>query len=235
MSLLLTRCFTYFGLLSTLDFILRYADELDIVAMDQFQRDFFLIRAAEYEPYVKSLGIGLVTQGDLTDPYYFDFISFAQYLTINRVISKNPPMVFEEQQAIDRGEDVPNEFVTKIVRRDSSLTNDRLVLEHSQRVGAAILNRLDEIFGDTPSSLPKFPSGSRPDAGMCNVESAWSPFVSTTIFCYVSPTSFSQCEYFRPSTRVTHSTRKCPGYDCPESLANKKTQPRCFFLYDTQI
>lgn len=45
-------------------------DELDCVGMDQFQRDFFIIRQAEYEPYVNQLGPGMVQQGDLTDPYY---------------------------------------------------------------------------------------------------------------------------------------------------------------------
>jgi hypothetical protein len=45
-------------------------DDLDCVAMDQFQRDFFLIRQAEYEPYVQELGVGFVKQGDLADPYY---------------------------------------------------------------------------------------------------------------------------------------------------------------------
>lgn len=45
-------------------------DDLDCVAMDQFQRDFFIIRQAEYEPYVQELGVGFVKQGDLADPYY---------------------------------------------------------------------------------------------------------------------------------------------------------------------
>ena len=40
-------------------------DNMDICAMDQFQRDFFLIRSTYYEDYVKSLG-GRVTQGQLT-------------------------------------------------------------------------------------------------------------------------------------------------------------------------
>ena len=54
-------------------------DEMDVVAMDQFQRDFFLIRSTYYEDYVSSLGgSGVVKQGDLTDPSYFDYISFAQ-------------------------------------------------------------------------------------------------------------------------------------------------------------
>lgn len=142
-----------------------HADELDIVAMDQFQRDFFLIRSAEYEPYVNDLGPGLVSQGDLTDPYYFDFISFAQYLTINRILTNDPPMVFEEQQAINKGDDVPNEFVKVIVRRDPSITNNSLLSEHNRRVGRKILDRLNETFGDSPSSLPAFSSASRPGAG----------------------------------------------------------------------
>lgn len=141
------------------------ADELDMVAMDQFQRDFFLIRSAEYEPYVNDLGPGLVSQGDLTDPYYFDFISFAQYLTINRILTNDPPLVFEEQQPIDKGDDVPNEFVKVIVRRDPSITNERLLTEHNRRVGRKILDRLNETFGDSPLSLAKFSSGSRPGAG----------------------------------------------------------------------
>ena len=155
-------------------------DEIDIVAMNQFQRDFFLIRSAEYEYYVKALGPGLVTQGDLADPYYFDFISFAQYLTINRILSSNPPSVFEEQQAIDKGDDQPNEFVTRVIRRDPSLTNDVLVSEHSRRVGKAILTRLDEIFGETDSSLPKIEPGSRPSVGKKKRE-AKGKFLSHTL------------------------------------------------------
>ena len=49
-------------------------DQIDCVAMDQFQRDFFFIRQAEYQPYIDQLGPGVVQQGMLTDPYYFDFI-----------------------------------------------------------------------------------------------------------------------------------------------------------------
>lgn len=140
-------------------------DELDVVPMDQFQRDFFLIRSAEYEPYVSELGPGLVSQGDLTDPYYFDFISFAQYLTINRILTNDPPVVFEEQQAINKGVDLPNEFVKVIVRRDPSLTNDILLREHGKRVGRIIVDRLNETFHDTPSSLSTIPKGSRPGNG----------------------------------------------------------------------
>jgi hypothetical protein len=136
---------------------------------DQFQRDFFLIRRSEYEPYITSLGPGMVQQGDLTDPYYFDFISFAQYEAINREISKDPPFVFEEQQAVDGPEDKPQTFVPVVIKRDSALTNDRLAPEHSRIVGSAILKRLDETFGATDSAVPNIPRGSRPDPGTKSV------------------------------------------------------------------
>jgi len=124
--------------------------------MDQFQRDFFLIRSAEYEAYTQQLGPGLVQQGDLTDPYYFDFISFAQYLTINRILSSNPPAVFTEQQAIDVGPDEPNVFEPRVIRRDPSLKINQLIADHRRRVGLSILNKLDEIFGgDAITALPK--------------------------------------------------------------------------------
>jgi len=73
-------------------------DELDCVAMDQFQRDFFLFRQSEYAFYTQHLGGqgGIVQQGMLQDPYYFDFISFAQYATIAREMSQNPQLLFEE-------------------------------------------------------------------------------------------------------------------------------------------
>ena len=133
-------------------------DELDVVAMDQFQRDFFLIRQAEYQPYVNLLGAGFVKQGDLTDPYYFDFISFAQYKAINREITMDPAFVFEEKQPVEVGEDEPQTFVNKVIRRDPALTNEMLPIEHSKRVGKRILERLDNLFGGTKSGLPIFSS-----------------------------------------------------------------------------
>jgi hypothetical protein len=106
----------------------------------------------------------------LSDPYYFDFISYAQYRTINREISQNPPMVFEEQQPIEDGDGLqlpapsptsgagqdsstaPQRFVTRVVRRDPSIRNDMLVSEHRKRVGESILARLDQDFGSTPAT-----------------------------------------------------------------------------------
>jgi hypothetical protein len=139
-------------------------DEIDCVAMDQFQRDFFLIRQAEYEPYVNALGPGMVQQGFLVDPYYFDFISFAQYATISREIGQDPPFVFEEQQPVEVGEGEPQKFAPTVIKRDPRLTNDKLGMEHDKLVGTAILNRLEEVFGGTDSAIPNISPESKPDA-----------------------------------------------------------------------
>jgi len=138
-------------------------DQIDCIAMDQFQRDFFFVRQAEYLPYISILGPGLVQQGDLQDPYYFDFISFAQYACISRAINQEPPAVFEEQQPQEpQDEDKPTVFVAKLVKRDRQLTNDRLAPEHSKIVGEAILDRLDETFRNTTSAIPVIAPNSRP-------------------------------------------------------------------------
>lgn len=137
-------------------------DELDFVAMDQFQKDFFLIRQAEYLPYVTELGPGLVKQGDLTDPYYFDFISFAQYATIYRESSLDPAVVFEEQVPILVGEGTDDEkqvFVKKIIKRDPSIGNAMLAKKHDEIVGNTILDKLEEQFGNTASAIPNVEIG----------------------------------------------------------------------------
>ena len=141
-------------------------DDIDCVAMDQFQRDFFIIRQAEYEPYVNELGPGIVQQGDLTDPYYFDFISFAQYATINREISKDPPQVFNERKPLEGGlENEPQKFASVVIKRDPSLTNDMLGPAYTKKVATSILNKLDETFAETDARLPTVAPNSRPDAG----------------------------------------------------------------------
>lgn len=104
-----------------------------------------------------------MTQGDLADPNYFDFISFAQYATISREII-NPPVVFEEQQPVEVGEGEPQQFVTTVVKRDPSLTNSNLPMKHTEIVGNTILDKLIETFGDTASAIPKIEPGSRPAA-----------------------------------------------------------------------
>ena len=59
-------------------------DYMDAYPMDEFQREFFLLRQSEWEDY-RSYFPGII-QGDLTDPFYFDFISFAQYASISNAL-----------------------------------------------------------------------------------------------------------------------------------------------------
>ncbi len=141
-------------------------DELDIVPMNQFQRDFFLIRTAEYEPYIQSLGPGYVKQGDLTDPSYFDFISLAQFLTINRVLSE-PAMVFEEIQPVPTTssstlikteatnvsdkDTILQRFEPVIVRR--TIGNDQLIPTFREKIGATVLQYLDDTYQNTPIAI----------------------------------------------------------------------------------
>ena len=54
-------------------------DELDFMPMDEFQKEQFNFRQQEWDSYRTQLN---VKQGDLTDPAYFDFISFVQYASI---------------------------------------------------------------------------------------------------------------------------------------------------------
>jgi len=128
-------------------------DSLDIVSMQQFQRDFFLIRQAEYKPYSEYLGAGAMMQGDLTDPNYFDFISFAQYNTIVRELV-DPPLIFTEQIPVEVGDDEPQKFDAVVVKRDPSLTSGDLIRRHSDLVGTAIVEKLIEKFGKTASAIP---------------------------------------------------------------------------------
>jgi hypothetical protein len=133
-------------------------DALDCVAMDQFQRDFFLLRSTEYEYYISQLGPGVIYQGPnkdnpdimcpcVSDPYYFDFLSFAQYAVISREIQNNPPFMFEE-----RDDDGVN-LTPHIVRRNPEFANDKLPGLHEQMVGKAIIDRLEETFAGTEASL----------------------------------------------------------------------------------
>ena len=61
-------------------------DEIDIIPMDEFQKRFFLFRQNEWDDYRQSHPY--ILQGDLSDSYYFDFISFAQYAILSESCRK---------------------------------------------------------------------------------------------------------------------------------------------------
>lgn len=88
-------------------------DDLNFVAMDEFQARFFDIRSREWEKFIQT-NLGM-RQGIITDPRYFDFISYAQMLTIQSFI-REPRTLFEEKFGDEDGN-----WGKRIVRRDLDL------------------------------------------------------------------------------------------------------------------
>lgn len=74
-----------------------------------------------------------IKQGDLTDPDYFDFISFAQYASVAAAM-RNGRDIFEER--------IGAEGEKQTVQRNPDFAdNGKLPEEHSRRVGDRILVR----------------------------------------------------------------------------------------------
>lgn len=117
-------------------------DDMDFVPMDQFQKDQFLFRQDEWEPYRSSLP--RVAQGELSDPAYLDFISFVQYATISAGM-RDAPQFFEER--------FDAEGTLRVVSRPRALAdNAALPGAHASRVGDALLA---QILEDHPDYVPK--------------------------------------------------------------------------------
>ena len=113
-------------------------DELDFVPMQQFQAVFFDIRSREWEQFIKR-NYGM-RQGIIADPRYFDFISYAQMLTI-QTFMREPQVVFEEAYG-----DTDGAFKTRVVRRDLDRypTPESLLQAWRKQVGEKIYERLME-------------------------------------------------------------------------------------------
>lgn len=90
-------------------------DALDFIPMDKFQIKFWKLRQSEVEPYALQCQPLRVKYGDLTDPLYFDFISFSQFATISNEM-RTGEVVFEEKMGSD-GE-------RRVVRRDTKLQDN---------------------------------------------------------------------------------------------------------------
>lgn len=130
------------------------ADELDFFPMDEFQKDFFMFRQREWEIYREELPG--VQQGMLTDPAYFDFISFAQYATISASARAAAADLRNGIQLFDEQVDANG---TKVVKqRDASFADSEVMLaRHSQRMGEVVL---DWILGRYPANFaPQLPTG----------------------------------------------------------------------------
>jgi hypothetical protein len=111
------------------------ADDLDFVPMDRFQKEFFLLRADEWELYRLEHD---VRQGDLSETAYFDFISAAQYATIHKLMCDSPSRVFEER--------VGAEGETKLVQRNAAVSDTALPALLLERAGDRILDGLYQNF-----------------------------------------------------------------------------------------
>ena len=124
------------------------ADALDFVPMDKFQKDFFNVRQAEWKPYKDALpGI---SQGELTDPAYFDFISYAQYTTLAQNMRDGQLNFVELIDA--NGTAVP-------VSRDRRYSdNAKLPAEHSERVGRIVLDALVAKYPRIAPAVPRVPT-----------------------------------------------------------------------------
>jgi len=121
------------------------ADQLDYTPMNDFQREFFLFRQQEWEDYKSFLPNTM--QGDLTDPYYFDFISFCQYATIASGM-RNGRMLFQEL--------VGAEGSPELVSRDPALADNALLpAAHAQRVGDALLAAICDKYKELSPKVPR--------------------------------------------------------------------------------
>ena len=126
-------------------------DFLDFVAMDEFQRTFFLFRQNEWEDY-KSYHSNLM-QGDLSDPVYFDFISYCQYAVIADKMRNGKQEFVEKVNATGD---------TQIVRRDPIYSDNKLLpAVHSKIVGDKVLDYLIESYSKNPKLLPPSPTNER--------------------------------------------------------------------------
>ncbi|BBM99349.1 hypothetical protein MPTK1_1g20650 [Marchantia polymorpha subsp. ruderalis] len=121
-------------------------DDLDFIPMNKFQVKFWKLRQSELEPYTLQYKPLRVKYGDLTDPLYFDFISFAQFATISKEIQTGE-VVFQEKLGAS-GE-------LQTVRRDASLVdNAKLPTAFIERAGNIIYERLLEGFEDDSFNAP---------------------------------------------------------------------------------
>lgn len=146
-----------------LDFVIlltraAYAEtvQLEIVPGNQLERDMYAVRQAEYQPYVTRVNQagGVVKQGDLTDPYYFDYTSLSQFLTINRAM-QSPERDYEQLEAI-QNDDGTQSSDYKPISIHRTLADKDLIPAYDQRVGMGILNYFQDRYKGTAIALPQF-------------------------------------------------------------------------------
>jgi hypothetical protein len=135
-------------------------DSCDAIAMRDFQVSFWKRREAEVEGYAQLVSPLEPRKGDLTDPLYFDFISYSQALAADAALKGHPPRVFEEEY--DECELKPDQeecpILTRVVRRDFPLDDADLPGEFWRHAGDNIYGGLangfrGEVFEGVPGLL----------------------------------------------------------------------------------
>ena len=119
-------------------------DDLDFIAMNQFQKDFFVLRQGEWDRYRQELPN--LQQGDLSNPSYFDFISFCQHATIAAEM-RTGSQIFEEL--------IDAEGTSQVVTRPPELAdNAALPAAHAERVGNLLLDKISEKYTRLSPKVP---------------------------------------------------------------------------------
>ena len=122
-------------------------DAMDVMAMDTFQINFWKSRQSEWEPYTTQYSPLKIEQGKLTDPLYFDFISYTQFKVVSKEIPRSQS-VFEERSGA--------EGTTKVVRRDATLSDNKVLpAVLAQRLGDTIYARVRYGFEGTDFDAPE--------------------------------------------------------------------------------
>ncbi|MEW5298480.1 MAG: hypothetical protein WDW36_001598 [Sanguina aurantia] len=127
-------------------------DDLDFLPMEKFQKLFWKLRASEQPSYTLQYAPLAPKIGDLSDPLYFDFISYCQFATISQEMP-NGALLFQELQGnIEDQKEV-------LVRRDPAMSDNALLpAAFQQIVGDKVYQGLwkgyrGEEFGG-PAPLP---------------------------------------------------------------------------------
>jgi hypothetical protein len=136
-------------------------DGCDVLAMRDFQVSFWKLREGAAEAYAQLISPLEARKGDLSDPNYFDFISYASAAAADAALRGHPPRVFEEEydecELKDDQDECP--ILTRVVRRDAPADDADLPAEFWRRAGDLIYGGLaggfrGETFAGVPAPLP---------------------------------------------------------------------------------
>ena len=132
-------------------------------------RSTFGIVAERVEPYTQQYSPLKIEQGKLTDPLYFDFISYTQFKVVAKEIPRSQS-VFEERSGA--------EGTTKVIRRDANLSDNKLLpAVLAQRLGDTVYARMRYGFEGTDFDVPEPAFGGDVDEAAAGMRKLVNAFV----------------------------------------------------------